>query len=82
MSYCGKCGGEGWAMVEHGEVATYEACPACGPIFESIALGVDALRIGCAVSNDYTMNILFNRSEALFDDAVNQIDAARAGAAA
>jgi hypothetical protein len=75
MTDC-RCGGEGWIVAEHGDIAVSELCPVCGPIFESLADGDCALWIGCRASSDEDMNMLFHRSEALFDAAVERCDRA------
>jgi hypothetical protein len=81
MTTCKECGGDGRKIASidfSGDVPalSYVPCPVCGPIFESLADGDCALWIGCRASSDEDMNLLFNRSEALFDAAVERCDRA------
>jgi hypothetical protein len=89
-----KCGGDGWIVVEHGDVAVSEICPVCGPIIEAISANFHALRPAQEYPAGKTLRDFimephtgkvdqsFGRYKALFDVAVERCEHAIQEAAA
>jgi hypothetical protein len=94
MTDCRGCGGEGWTIVEHGDVAVTHRCPVCGPIIEAISSNFHALRpvqeypagktLREFILEPHTGKVdrSFDRYKALFDVAVDRCNHAILEAAA
>jgi hypothetical protein len=87
MTDCRECGGTGREITgldRSGDVPvlTYERCRACGDFFDAITDADNAMRRGNSAPDDYTMNLLYDRSEALFAVAAERCNHAIQEAAA